>query len=240
MDAVQETLTDKEVIDLIMTSDDNTNYSPEDVAWTAEHQAAITARYREEMKEWTRKAKLKNRKTQGGLRDYWAELIARDGLPPKGLRLIPGSALSQQLKVNRTLVLKRADGRRKARMEMQMLLSKPPKPVEPWRKPIKSAEDMAAWIKVSSEKMRRDNEETARRKEERLKLSGYVDTPEKRAEIKARAEVLARVSDKHLRNHGYANRSSFMNSAGESADLEDQGLCPIMDDNISEHCGGDD
>lgn len=239
MSANNETLTDREVIDLIMTSDEYATYTPEDHAWDEEYSAAIRARYREEMKEWDRKAKLKDRKRQGGRRDYWAELIARDGPPGRGLKVIPDEALSHKLKVNRTLILERAEQRRKARMEKQLLRDTPPEDIKPWRKPVKNAVDMKEWLRVTGEKMRRDTEEVKRRKAEWLKQSSYADTPEKRAEIKTRAEGLAQVRDKDLRNHGYANRSSFMNSADESADLEDQGLCPIMDDNISEPFGGD-
>jgi hypothetical protein len=198
------------------------------------------ARYREDMKEWDRRAKLRDRKTQGGRRDYWAELLARDGPPPAGLRVIPECALSYKLKFNRTETLKKAEVRRQKRMEQQTLLVTEPKPEKPWRKPIKNAEDMKAWLKASTEKLRQDNAKAAQRMEEQRRLCGYIDTPEKRAEIRARAELLAEVRDKDLRNHGYANRSTFMNSADESADLEDQGLCPIMDDGFDAASTNDD
>lgn len=120
MDATPEIPTDREVIDLIMTSREYQTYTPEEHARAAEHQAAIMACYREEKAEWSRKAKLKARKTQGGLRDHWAELIARDGLPPKGLRIVPDSDLPHKVKVNRTLALKRADDRRMARIAKRL------------------------------------------------------------------------------------------------------------------------
>ncbi|MDP2732926.1 MAG: hypothetical protein Q8O63_07445 [Hoeflea sp.] len=240
MAKTHETLTDQEVLHLVMTSDDDATYTPEDRAVSAAHHAAVMARYREDMKEWDRRAKLKDRKKQGGRRDYWAELLARDGPLRKGLRVIPDDALSHRLKVNRTEVLKRAETRRKARMERQLLRDTPSEDPKPWNRPVKNAADMRAWIKVTGEKIQRDIREVNRRKDELRKMCGYVDTPEKRAEIRARGEALAGVSDKHFRNHGYANRTSFMNSADESADLEDRGLCPIMDDNVFEPSGGDD
>lgn len=123
MAKTNETLTDHEVLRLVMTSDDPTTYTPEDRAVSHAHHEAVMARYREDMKEWDRKAKLKDRKTQGGRRNYWAELLARDGPLRKGLRVIPDDALSHQLKVNRTDVLKRAEARRKARMEKQTVIT---------------------------------------------------------------------------------------------------------------------
>lgn len=128
MSASNETLTDREVIDLIMTSDDDQTYTPEDHAWIEAHSAAILNQYREEMKEWDRRAKLKDRKKQGGRRDYWAELIARDEVPRKGFKVIPDNALTHELKVNRTLVLKRAEARRLARMARHI---KPHRSMEP-------------------------------------------------------------------------------------------------------------
>ena len=145
MDGTPETLTDREVIDLITTSQEYQTYTLEDRARAEAQQAALIDRYREDKKEWERKTKLKARKTQGGLRDHWAELIARDGPPPKGLRIIPDSDQPHKVKVNRTLVLKRSEARRLARMERQRQLAKPTKPEKPWRKPIRNAEDMKAW-----------------------------------------------------------------------------------------------
>lgn len=89
--------------------------NPEEVSEAARLLAGL-ARYRQDMKAWSLKAKLKARKHQGGRRDHWAELHHRDGPPRTGFKITPDHALSHKVKINRTASLVRAEERRSVRI----------------------------------------------------------------------------------------------------------------------------